>query len=392
METILLNTSTDDLIRLVHYYFNIIPRYTQKEICSIICNNHKLPITVRKLKYICKKEGLRHNVVDHGFLKESISNELDTSRICVGYRQMSEIIGLKYGINVSKENVRVVLKQVDPEGVEERTRKVIKRRIYQTNGPNEVYHVDGNDKLKMWGFCIHGAVDGFSRKLLWLKVATTNNNPLVIANFYLSFVKSHMIAPNILRMDKGTENIYLEDLQVFFTGIPNSFRYGASVHNQRIEAYWSRLKKFRFSWWKEFFQNMCRDGLYQSNLESHQEALVFCFLPVIQNELNEFQKTWNTRNVRKSSAAPGGKPDLLFSIPETFGYMKQGYQVDSSSIKTAEETIGIEHHPTWKSKDLHELLKCYMNIHRLSMPTNTDDALELYITLLSFLDNDNFEV
>jgi hypothetical protein len=37
------------------------------------------------------------------------------------------------------------------------------------------------DKLKPYGICIHGAVDGFSRKVLWLEAATTNNNPEVIA-------------------------------------------------------------------------------------------------------------------------------------------------------------------------------------------------------------------
>ena len=75
--------------------------------------------------------------------------------------------------------------------------------------------------LKKWGFCIHGCVDGFSRKLLWLKVATTNNDPLVIANYYLQHIKSHKIVPSLIRMDKGSENIYCDDLQAFFTGDQN---------------------------------------------------------------------------------------------------------------------------------------------------------------------------
>ena len=145
---------------------------------------------------------------------------------------MSEIISLKYGINVSREKVRLALKVLDPEGVEERGRTVIKRRIYETRGPHEVYHIDGNDKLKMWGFYIHRAVGGFSRKILWLKIATINKNLLVIANFYLNCVKSYMIAPRLFRMDKGTENTYLEDLQVSFTDNVESLRYGASVRNQ----------------------------------------------------------------------------------------------------------------------------------------------------------------
>ena len=158
-----------------------------------------------------------------------VANELETSNALVGYRQMAELVSLKYGVRVAKERVRCTLKRLDPEGVKERSRNVIKRRVYETFGPNDVYHIDGNDKLKIWGFCIHGCVDGFSRKLLWLKVATTNNDPLVIANYYLQHIKTHKIVPNLIRMDKGSENIYCDDLQAFFTGDPNSVQYATYI-------------------------------------------------------------------------------------------------------------------------------------------------------------------
>ena len=44
---------------------------------------------------------------------------------------MSEIISLKYGINVLREEVRLALKALDLEGVAERARTVIKQRIYK---------------------------------------------------------------------------------------------------------------------------------------------------------------------------------------------------------------------------------------------------------------------
>ena len=69
----------------------------------------------------------------------------------------------------------------------------------------------------MWGFYIHGAVDAISRNILELKIGTTYKDPLIIANFYLNWVRSYNIAPIILRMDKGKDNIYLEDIQVLFT-------------------------------------------------------------------------------------------------------------------------------------------------------------------------------
>ena len=41
-------------------------------------------------------------------------------------------------------------------------------------------NIDGNDRLKRFGFAIHGCIHGFSRKLIWLFVSTTNNDPLVV--------------------------------------------------------------------------------------------------------------------------------------------------------------------------------------------------------------------
>ena len=245
------------MIALVHHYHAVSPKYTKREICMLLRKDHGVDITERQLKYVCKKEGLsKHWNIDSNLIEEMVSNELDTSRRNVGYRQMSEIVNLRYGTRISKESVRKALKEVDPDGVEERRGRVLKRKIYETNGPNDVYHIDGNDKLKQWGFYIHSGVDGFSRKVLWMKVSSTNSDPIVIANYFLDCVKKNGFAPRQIRMDFGTENIYCEDLQVFFTNDADSFRYGRSTANQRIEAYWSRLKKFRLCWWIQYFTDM----------------------------------------------------------------------------------------------------------------------------------------
>ena len=63
---------------------------------------------------------------------------------------------------VGKENVRELLNILDPEEVELRARRRLKWRQYITKGPNHLWHIDGYDKLKPFGFCIHGAIHGFS--------------------------------------------------------------------------------------------------------------------------------------------------------------------------------------------------------------------------------------
>ena len=154
---------------------------------------------------------------------------------------MTGIISFKYGVNISKEHVRKGLVDIDHEGASMRKKKTIKRRTYETNGPFDVFHIDGNDKLKRFGVVIRECIDGFSRKLIWLFVSTTNNDPLVAANFYLRAITNLGRTPNTLRVDLDTENLYCEELEVFFTKNSNSFLYAGSTKNQQIEAFSSQI-------------------------------------------------------------------------------------------------------------------------------------------------------
>ena len=57
---------------------------------------------------------------------------------------------------------------IDPDGVDRRkTMRRLKRQRYATPGPNFLWHVDGWDKLAPFSIFIHGAVDGFSRRILY---------------------------------------------------------------------------------------------------------------------------------------------------------------------------------------------------------------------------------
>ena len=63
---------------------------------------------------------------------------------------------------VDRDTVRLALKLIDPEGVKRRSQHRLQRRKYYAAGPNDVCHCDGNEKLKPYGFSIHGCFDGFS--------------------------------------------------------------------------------------------------------------------------------------------------------------------------------------------------------------------------------------
>ena len=59
--------------------------------------------------------------------------------------------------------------------------------------------------LKPFGFCIHAGIDGFSRKILWLKVSHTNKDPLVICQYYLDAISTLGALPKKVKADRGTE-------------------------------------------------------------------------------------------------------------------------------------------------------------------------------------------
>ena len=140
------------LKELIVYYHQIRPVVKCREICHIICTIHNRSISVKPLKYFCQKLKLterRH--VQNDLVKDIISNELSTSLSYLGYRQLSEFVNIKYNLTVSKEQVRKCLKVVDPEGVKERWRKEIRRRIYETDGPGDM-HIAAQNKFQTRNF------------------------------------------------------------------------------------------------------------------------------------------------------------------------------------------------------------------------------------------------
>ena len=134
-----------------------------------------------------------------------------------------------------------VVKELDPEGVLSRRKKRLRRRCYSVQGPDSLWHIDGYDKLKPYGFSIHGCIDRFSRRKIWLKVAPSNKHPSAIASYYYSALREMYGVPTRIRSDDGTENSIIEPVQIFlrsahddeFAGI-ESFLKGTSPAIQRI--------------------------------------------------------------------------------------------------------------------------------------------------------------
>lgn len=86
----------------------------------------------------------------------------------------------------------------------------------------------------------------------------------------------------------GADNCVVAELQRFlcrngsdrWTG-DASFQYGRSTANQRIESYWSVLRKEYGQFWISIFQQLKEDGDFDGT-DVDKELVRFCFLPLIQ--------------------------------------------------------------------------------------------------------------
>ena len=92
--------------------------------------------------------------------------------------------------------------------------------------------------------------------------------------------------------------------------------YGRSTSNQRIEAWWGLLRKACADWWINLFKDLNREtGLYVDDNVIHRECLKFCFMDVIQNELNRVAQNWNVDRLLTLSRHQDGLTSfVLFRI------------------------------------------------------------------------------
>ena len=81
---------------------------------------------------------------------------------------------------------------------------IIRRRVYKVRGANALWHMDGNEKLRPWGFYVHGCIDGFSRLIIYL-VCSYNKRARTVSTIFEGGVDQYGW-PSRVRGDFGTEN------------------------------------------------------------------------------------------------------------------------------------------------------------------------------------------
>ena len=259
--------------------------FDYNSIVSFLVAFHGMFISLRTLRRCLRRCGLKRRKKNTPIVKitDFLRNELNESGSLLGYRAMHQRL-IENDLQGDRETVRIMLQVVDPDGVSRGSRHRLQRRKYTTKGPNYVWHIDGNDKLKPFGFEIHGAIDGYSRRILWLCISSSNKSPYIIASYFTDYVRVLGGVPRKIRGDRGTENVNVAGIQRFLRrnhsdGLAGflSFVYGKSVSNQRTEAWWSFFFKSSLSWWMNLFKDFRDRQMYDDSNPIQVECLRFCF-------------------------------------------------------------------------------------------------------------------
>ena len=74
--------------------------------------------------------------------------------------------------------------------------------------------------------------------------------------------------------------------------------------------------------WINFFKDLCDSTMFDPSLSHHINCLRFCFLGLLQSELDETRDLWNNHHIRKTSNSecPAGRPNIWYFPPQiSFG-------------------------------------------------------------------------
>ncbi|XP_035805796.1 uncharacterized protein LOC111571037 [Amphiprion ocellaris] len=371
--------------RFIEFYFEIGLKY--KDIQAVLSKRHSFHISERHLKRILSARGhtRRKSYSDLAVLIDFIHSELQSSGMLHGYRWMYTKCR-EHGLRVRKEDVRLVLKELDPTGVSLRQARRLRRRNYFSKGPNFIWHLDSYDKLKPYGICINGSIDGFSRKIVWLNAYTTNSDPKLIGGYYIEAVQRLGGCPRVVRGDPGTENGHVRGFQRVLVPTNaddplDSYLEGASTANQRIEYWWRFLRSECVEFWLCLFSDLRDNGSFDGGFLD-KSLLQFCCMGLIQDELDDTASVWNAHSIRpsKNLNVPSGRPNVMYALPELYGTRDFLSAVEDEHVHLCKREctfrLTIPCDP-----DMFELCNIIITESHLTPPTDPYQALDLYMHL-----------
>ncbi|XP_078482839.1 uncharacterized protein LOC144743284 [Ciona intestinalis] len=287
----------------------------------------------------------------------AIDKELQDTGKHLGYRAMNQKLRCHHNILVPRHLVQHILIEKDSEGIALRNLKKKAKKPkqpFQCDGPLHLVSMDGHDKLcgyqnYTFPLGIYGAMDTFSRKILFLFVTYSNSNPLIIGKKYLEYICSSYVMPRFLRLDRGTETGKMATIHSFLRSKhgdledpTDSVIYGPSNTN-KIERWWRELHERLEKFFKVQLKKLMLNGKYHPHCLMDRQLLFYVYEPIVSRECEIFVSNWNSHRIRhqKNIHLPTGIPDHLFQCPEFYGTTCKGLTIDHTDLKSIAEVSGV---------------------------------------------------
>jgi hypothetical protein len=323
------------LVEAVNTLYHFHPTYSDDKIAQRIGQYTKLSTTARQVKSIrfqnrwyrrTNNAGVRqdHKAETQNFIQQLLQH--DGTQRSYGHRQMIAHLASQYGFRPRKDDVLHAMKQLDQYGAWLRDPRVQKpesrRDVYESEGPDWLWCLDGHDKLKRFGIEIYGCVDAYSRKIIWMFVGSSNATAVSVIRQYLLVTKLLGKCPNRIRTDAGREvpmmadahyHLYLQALLNEFEAerltkellekacFADCYIFGKSTANIRIEGLWGIMIRQITGQWMKFFETLVSHDLYREDLESDRVIIAFIFIPIIKAEIFKWVDDRNSHSIRNQS-------------------------------------------------------------------------------------------
>ncbi|KAJ7985265.1 hypothetical protein DPEC_G00350280 [Dallia pectoralis] len=146
--------------------------------------------------------------------------------------------------------------------------------------------------------------------------------------------------------------------------------------NERLQ----KQESFLIDLFSDFRERHLFNGSHQ-----HISLVRYCFLGILQNELDEYKQSWNTHTIRpvRQSQCPSGKPEAMYNVPHIFNGRNCGFPVSTQTLSQYDSLMPATPVGEDEEQTRFEVLQRQSG---LTSPLHWESAVENYISLKNLAD------